>query len=125
MSALCQKRTCSPPSGVGISFLQKNARRSGRTHSIIVAANPDAAWSPRGRYPTPAVVTVSGGEDWCSDEEEPVVATYEEMVAMYEPSMMKEMGAMANHVTATHVTANHVAATHVAATMACHGERGQ
>jgi hypothetical protein len=58
-----------------------------------------------------------------------VVATYEEMVAMYEPSMMKEMGAMATHVTATHVTAaptTHVAATaHVAATMACHGERGQ
>src|SRR5262249_38184700 len=64
MSALGQKRTCYPPSSVGISLLQKNARRSGRTHSVIVAANPDAAWSPRGRYPTPAVVTVSGGEDW-------------------------------------------------------------
>src|SRR5215510_6101383 len=66
-------------SGVGISLLQ-NACRSGRIHSVIVPANPDTAWSPRSRYPTPAVVTVSGGEDWSSDEEEPVVATYEEMV---------------------------------------------
>jgi len=81
-----------------------------------------------------------------------VVATYEETVAIYEPSMMEEMSAMpvgcvpaahtapghrhattANHVTTTHVTATpttHVATTaHVAATatttMACHGERGQ
>jgi hypothetical protein len=78
-----------------------------------------------------------------------VVATYEEMVAIYEPSMMEEMGAMpvgcvpaahtapghrhattANHVTTTHVAATpttHVAATaHVATTtMACHSERGQ
>jgi len=77
-----------------------------------------------------------------------VVATYEEMVAIYEPSMMEEMGAMpvgcvpAAHTapghratTATHVTTTNVAATpttHVAATahvatttMACHSERGQ
>src|SRR5262249_6225094 len=102
MSALGQKRTCYPPSSVGISLLQKNARRSGRTHSVIVTANPEAAWPPRGGYPTPAVVTVSGGEDWCSDEEDPVVATYKKMVAMYDPSMIKKRGAMATHVTATH-----------------------
>jgi hypothetical protein len=70
-----------------------------------------------------------------------VVATYEKTVAIYEPSMMEEMGAMpvgcvpaahtasghrhattANHVTTTHVTATpttHVAATaHVAAATA-------
>src|SRR5262249_56959049 len=89
MSALGQKRTCYPTSSVGISLLQKNARRSGRIHSV---ANPDAAWSPRGRYPTPAA---SGrGEDPSSDEE-PVVAMYEEpVVAMYERPMMDEVGVM-------------------------------
>src|SRR5262249_5108373 len=78
-----------------------------------VPANPDAAWSPRCRYPTPAVVIVCGGKDRSSDEEEPVVAMYEEpVVAMYERSMMDEVGAMpVGCVPAAHAAPGHRHAT--------------
>ena len=137
--AMSAQRTCYPPSGVGISLLQKclpkRAHSRGRIHSVIVPANPDTAWSPSGRYPAPAVVTVSGGEDWSSDEEEPVVATHEEMVAMYERPMMEEVGVMpVTSVPAAHShRVTHVRAvccchrvTHVTArAVCCHGKRGQ
>ena len=128
------KRTCYPPGGVGISLLQKCLPKRARIHSVIVPANPDTARSPSGRYPAPAVVTVSGGEDWSSDEEEPVVATHEEMVAMYERFMMEEVGVMpVTSVPAGHSHGvTHVRAvccchrvTHVRAVCCCHGKRGQ
>ena len=129
---------------------QRDARRSGRGGLVIVTANPDAAHSPRGGYPAPAVVAITvRGKDRSSDEKGPVMA-------MYEPSMTEERPAMqvacvpaaetaarhrqtatATPMTATPMTAapmtatpmtttptTHVATTaHVAAT--CHGNRGQ